>query len=553
MKSSLRAIDLYSGVGGWALGLQMAGIDVVASYEKWGPANETNFKNSRHLAQTVDIRRLNLEDLPKDIDIVVGSPPCTQFSFANRGGNGDIEDGLQDIIKFLSIIDYIKPKLWAMENVPRVAQIIDLELQPGGRLEEFKHLKIKHEVIRMEDFGLPQRRHRCIAGNFDFDLLRSYKTKVSYKTLGQIVRALKTPVEIIDPLYQLTIPKEQLRDHVTEAQLNEEEVRINKASKVNHPVYNSMSFPDSLERSVRTITATCTRVSRESIVISEGQEVYRRLTVRERACLQGFPIVFQFYGSSYSQKLRMVGNAIPPLFSYYVGRALQETKVEALIPVEKLKFDFNQPIPPANDAVPDRPGSTYQETRRFRFAVPSLRLKSGVRFELTNFFESTQAHWRVDFYFGTSKSIQSLNLNKSLFEKVLNSLPNSSKNDIASVLDELSAFIQSADIKNMQRVWCHRGPGTIRPFMLLDKLDEIGDRLKDLLDTISLNAAVLVEDIISTEFGVNDTLPKGLAKLSRNAPLILSGLLAGSLANIELDKHFSMKRLVETRFISNES
>jgi DNA (cytosine-5)-methyltransferase 1 len=39
--TTVRAIDLYSGVGGWSLGLRLAGVEVVASYELWGPANES--------------------------------------------------------------------------------------------------------------------------------------------------------------------------------------------------------------------------------------------------------------------------------------------------------------------------------------------------------------------------------------------------------------------------------------------------------------------------------------------------------------------------------
>ena len=65
--TKLRAIDLYSGVGGWSLGLRLANVEVVASYEKWGPANETNFKNNFHQAQTVDIRRLALADQLADV------------------------------------------------------------------------------------------------------------------------------------------------------------------------------------------------------------------------------------------------------------------------------------------------------------------------------------------------------------------------------------------------------------------------------------------------------------------------------------------------------
>jgi DNA (cytosine-5)-methyltransferase 1 len=136
-KRTYRAIDLYSGVGGWGLGLRMAGIEVIASYDIWGPANETNRKNNRHPVHKVDVRKLALEDLPTNIDIVVGSPPCTQFSYSNRGGSGDIDDGLTDVVKFLEIVSHVRPKIWAMENVPRLADIIGAELSPRGRLARF--------------------------------------------------------------------------------------------------------------------------------------------------------------------------------------------------------------------------------------------------------------------------------------------------------------------------------------------------------------------------------------------------------------------------------
>src|SRR5439155_10784320 len=97
----MRAVDLYSGIGGWALGLGMAGLDVVASYEWWEPANRTRAANFGTSDSAFDIRQLAPETIPSPIDVIVGSPPCTQFSFANRGGSGDIEDGLRDITKFL--------------------------------------------------------------------------------------------------------------------------------------------------------------------------------------------------------------------------------------------------------------------------------------------------------------------------------------------------------------------------------------------------------------------------------------------------------------------
>lgn len=534
----LRAVDLYSGVGGWALGLRLAGIEVVASLERWGMANETNFKNNQHQAQTVDIRRLGLADLPFDIDIVVGSPPCTQFSYSNRGGNGDIEDGLEDIKKFLTVIDHLKPRFWAMENVPRVAMILEQELRPKGRLAGFRHLNIVPKIINMESFGIPQRRQRCIAGNFSFDLLESYAAGMPKRTLGSIIQSLAAN-RVVDPIYGLTLDKGDLRDHVTEDALSDEEVRINRASKTLHTVYNSMSFPDRLDRSVRTITATCTRVSRESIVIEDQNRpgTFRRLTVRERACLQGFPITFQFYGDSYAQKLRMVGNAIPPAFSYYVAQALQGRPADAVQPLTAHAELLKTPVPPAVDARPDKPGARYPWSRTFRFAIPSLRLKSGVRFDLANMVTGTQVTWRVAFYFGTSKSIQTLPLDESLRSRVLSQLPDKLRSKVRAELTHLADFIQHADISNMQKVWSHKSPGLTRPFMLLDQLDGSGDRIRRVLDGRELLARTLVGQEILAGHGMKKALGlPGLKKLDRNATLILSGLLVGSLANTEIAK-----------------
>lgn len=533
---NFRAIDLYAGVGGWSLGLRLAGIEVVASYDRWGAANETNFKNNSHSAQTIDVRRLSPENLPDNIQVVVGSPPCTQFSFSNRGGNGDLDDGLQDIIKFFEIVDHIRPKFWAMENVPRIKDIIERELHPNGRLHRFAHLGINAQVVNMEEYGLPQRRIRCIVGNFDFAILNSYKSRLPRRTLGQVINALNAPKEVVDPIYGITLSSDALSDHVAEFPLNEEEIRINRANKVTHPVYNAMPFPDRQDRSVRTITATCTRVSRESIVISctEDETCCRRLTIRERACLQGFPVHFQFYGDNYGQKLRMVGNAIPPAFTYYVAHAFLGTAMECLPSIESKATGIVVPKPPAKETPPDRPGKKYVASRTFKFAIPSLRLKSGVRFELCNKVGKV-INWQVSFYFGTSKHIHSILLDGSLAAFLKKRLPEEVIHKVSSLLGRLEAFIEAADVARMQTLWSHRGVGRTRPFMLLDELDDVGAELIKVLSNYPDLTEGIVRQVISREH--SGTPLRGVDKLLRNSSLILAGFFVGALANEGLKKH----------------
>ncbi len=529
----MRAIDLYSGVGGWSLGLALAGIEVVASYERFEPANETNRRNNRHQVIPADIRTLDLESLPTEIDLVVGSPPCTQFSYSNRGGGGDLVDGLKDIARFLKIVDYLRPKFWVMENVPRVAAILKTEMSEGGALAEFAHLNAGIKIVNMADWGLPQRRRRSIVGNINFDLLQAYAANTEQRTLGDVVRALQQPA-VLDPIYGTTIDLRNVTDHVPEEPLNEEEVRVNSSAKTSHPVYNAMPFPDPLDRSVRTITATCTRVSRESIVISppENNGAFRRLTLRERACLQGFPLNFQFHGASHGMKGKMIGNAVPPLFSFYVGQACLEIAAEAVRrPADTIGVFVGSDQPAAETKV-ETAGHRYPKDRTFRFSLPGFNFKSGVRFELSNQTKGVSAGWAVGFYFGHSTSIQSLTLDAETARAVLEALPASIQAALTRRAEELREFVSASDVRRMQDVWTRRRPGGTRPFDFLDELGRIGaTMLADVGELSVESAAEALESVLVAQFGDAATKLPGRAKLARLAPSILIGAFLGSVVN----------------------
>lgn len=527
--SKLRAIDLYSGIGGWSLGMAMAGVDVVASYEWWDKANLTNQENNRHSAVQIDIRTLRLSDLPKDIDIVVGSPPCTQFSFANRGGQGDIDDGLKDIAKFLEVVDFLRPKFWAMENVPRVAGIVEKEMQPGGRLSKYAHLNPTIRVVDTCEWGVPQRRQRCIAGNIDFELLYSYREHTTQHTLGDVVRSLAKAV-VVDPLYDVQVDAGAMQDHAIEAYLNDEEERMNREMKTFHPVYNNMAFPDPLNRTARTVTATCTRVSRESIVIAspEHRGKFRRLSVRERGCLQSFPITYQFFGNSHSQKLKMIGNAIPPLFTFYLAQAILNTPAEKLVSPAKgiQRFRPTATVPPKTK--PDLPGGSYARTRRFRAAIPSLRFKSGVRFELSNDFSAEKVEWQVKFFFGNSKNIVSMDLDARLLTVLKRTKSLNEIIEVArSLLQEFESKVATTNAVNMQAKWAHEDVASIHPYELVDAIGGAAAKLQSKLegDLPGVASKTLLRLIEAEGQG------HGLTKVLKHAEPILAGLIVSSLAN----------------------
>ena len=531
MNKNLTAIDFYSGIGGWSLGFELAGIKILKSYEWWEPANNTHNKNLAANTLQADIRELDISMIPHDVDFVIGSPPCNQFPYSNRGGSGDLKEGLQDIRKFLEIVSSVKPKFWAMENVPRVAKVIQKEIQNGGVLEQFSGI-LKTEMIHVVDmsaFGLPQRRKRCIVGNFDFELLMSYTSKCRSKSLKNVLDCLSSR-RVIDPNYTLELSANALTDHEKESVLNWEELRFNRDAKTFHTVYNDMSFPEHLDKPVRTVTATCTRVSRESIIVPEGDD-FRRLTIRERGCLQGFPVNYEFFGPTYSVKIKMIGNAIPPVFTYYLAKAFQETKLDDIVLHDEVNFPFRCSSETAPVTLPDTDGKSYRENRSFRFAIPNLRFKSGTRFELSN--HSGKLPWTIDFYFGDSKRIKTLALNAVVFQ--------STKAELSKYrpgcMSKIERYLVSSpviDSETLQSTWAKRANST-HPFTLLDEFGELASKI--MLELASLDKKI-VDDVLSKilEDYSEGVVIIGKQKLLKYSVEIVSGLLMGAYVNSKLVK-----------------
>lgn len=507
------AIDLYAGVGGWGLGLEFSGVRLLDSFEWWEEAARTHQANLGGKVSVVDIRSLTRAQLPESVDIIVGSPPCTQFSYSNRGGSGDIADGLRDIAKFLEVVEELRPRAWAMENVPRVAEILRRELQYGS-LSRFGHLVPVIEVVNAADWGVPQARKRMIAGSFDFRLLESYKSLWPQRTLGKVIEGLNHNPDC-DPVYGWSV--ETLTDNLPEESLDIEEERLNRESKTYHRVYNKMSFPDRLDRPARTVTALCTRVSRESIVIDDGDSGFRRLSIRERGCLQSFPAAYQFVGSSYGSRLKMVGNAIPPLLAFNVVQALLET------PVANVALPATPPAlcAPTPSMSPPRPTRRFAANRRFAAAIPGLRFGSGMRFELTNTV-GTWA-WTTQFFYGSSKGFRQCNLDGTL---VQHTDDRNLKAWIGSVTDavyERNTKLPS-DAAELQRVWTRRAEGD-GPYVVVDALGELSNwalaELNDLgPDSQEINR-ILHRSLDVPE---NERAVGSMRKILASAPAVLAGL-----------------------------
>ena len=530
----MAAIDLYSGIGGWTTGFKMAGIDVVNSYEWWKDANNTHNKNFGTNHSEINIRELKLEDLPNpdEIEFVLGSPPCTQFSYANRGGNGDIADGMIDIYKFLEVVEYLNPRYWAMENVPRVAKIIEREIQKGGSLYRFRNLFSKNgiRVYDSSDFGVPQKRKRMIAGRLPFELLESYIQITPKLTMGDVLNALNKDT-VIDPIFEARIKKEDISDHIFEASLSAEEARINGDSKSYHSVYNKMNFPDKWDRPARTITALCTRVSRESIIIKDHYNNLRRLTVRERGCLQSFPLNYQYYSSSYGGKLKMIGNAVPPVLTFYIAQSMLERTVEEVLTPKQVNNPIVLADEPAVIHTPDKRGAKYSWSRSFWLAIPGLRFGSGVRYELRNYHDKRDqsTSWKMNFFFGNSKNIKSKKLDIELFKRSSHIIYHLNNDKLNKLVEEFISYCETLDIEGLQKNWTNKDRARVGPIELIDNLGKFSDQFKKVfrkkksIEKVLLN---FIEDELRNGNGKVDN-----KKLSDSPIDVFVGMLMGSCFN----------------------
>ena len=126
-----------------------------------------------------------------------------------------------------------------------------------------------------------------------------------------------------DPNYIFSIPFTDLTDHFYDPSFAPSEARSIERAKTNHPYMGLLAWPDKLEEPARTVVAT--QLGRETLVLHDKKGTnceFRRATVRECAAIQSFPSTYQFFGSSYNIKYRLVGDAVPPLMAFAIAKEI---------------------------------------------------------------------------------------------------------------------------------------------------------------------------------------------------------------------------------------
>lgn len=154
----MKVIDLFSGAGGMSLGFEKAGFDILAAYEYWDKAIEIYKNNFAHPIYNVDLWNMkDYSDMKRlNPDIIIGGPPCQDFSSA---GKRDESLGRSDLtIIFSKIIAEVKPKFVVMENVARVEK--SNAYKEAKSILEDANYGLTSIVLDASLCGVPQKRKR---------------------------------------------------------------------------------------------------------------------------------------------------------------------------------------------------------------------------------------------------------------------------------------------------------------------------------------------------------------------------------------------------------
>jgi DNA (cytosine-5)-methyltransferase 1 len=299
----MKVVSLFSGAGGLDLGFQMAGHDIVWANDMYEDAVQTYRSNLGCHIFLENIFEIESAAIP-ECDIVIGGFPCQGFSVANV--KRSIEDERNQLYRQLvRVVGDKKPRFFVAENVKGLLNLAGGEILKMI-LSDFIDIgyNVQVKLLNSADFGVPQHRHRVffvgVRNDVDFPFqfpaathnVDGYGGLLPWVSVGEALAAIPDP----DKPHNLTnhdYSKYKLR-------------------------FNGYLGHRLVDPSKPAPTITARGDDKGGVVVLHHPNNLRRMSCRELATVQSFPIHFTFCGSR-SSVYRQIGNAVPPLLSFAVA------------------------------------------------------------------------------------------------------------------------------------------------------------------------------------------------------------------------------------------
>lgn len=326
----IRTVDLFCGCGGMSLGFQNNGYTIVGAFDFWQSAIDCYSSNFNHNACRLDLSKKNtaLSAIrPLAPEIIIGGPPCQDFSSAGERKEGERANLT---ISFAKIVKSIKPKYFVMENVSRAKS--SEAYKEARKLFKAAGYGLTEQVLDASKCGVPQKRKRffCVGALGEEDAFLDTYLFANQSVLPLTMREFFDTNHYDLPFdYYYRHPRSYARRAVFS--VNEPAATIRGVNRPKPPEYkqhtNDASAPDGVSS----------------------------LTFRHRALLQTFPQSFRFCDNQAVSE-QLIGNAVPVNLASHVAKALlayenKETGSRAIDFPRWLQNEHKYSPPAAKDVV----------------------------------------------------------------------------------------------------------------------------------------------------------------------------------------------------------
>lgn len=320
-------VSLFAGCGGFDLGFEKAGFNVIWANEFDASIHDTyRLNHPKTILNTADVRTLSDGDIP-DCDGIIGGPPCQSWS------EGGCQLGIQDprgklFLDYIRIVKTKKPKFFVIENV----QGILVEKHRDSLCGFLKLLgdigySVSYKLLNAANYKVPQDRFRVffVGVRKDLNNIFAFPDVVNRQpiTLRQAIGDIRAQpymsVRDIPEKEWCSLPNHDVyagpydakymsRNRVRSWNETSFTIQAQARNTPQHPQAPKMTF-----------------VSPNKRVFARGSEhLYRRLSVRECARIQTFSDSFRFMYDDILDGYKMVGNAVPPRLAYYIALQIQK-------------------------------------------------------------------------------------------------------------------------------------------------------------------------------------------------------------------------------------
>jgi len=301
----MKYIELFAGIGGFALALDKLGHECVYTNEWDKHAVKVYEKQFNRTVDTRDIRKVSTEEIPEH-DLLVGGFPCQAFSIAGKRLGFDDTRGTL-FFEIARILKNKQPKNFILENVKGLIShnsgqtfrtIISTIAELG--------YDCQWSVLNSKNFGVPQNRERVyIVGN-----------------LRGISRPEIFPIRHINSENNKTFQQSEITSTITTTHTHGTSFNMSY-------VVGDFRFDEGIRIRKNNITPTINGTMKgqdisTSILLFPKVEIdkkIRRLTEVECERLQGFPDNWT-EGISSTQRYKCLGNAVTVNVVYEIAKNL---------------------------------------------------------------------------------------------------------------------------------------------------------------------------------------------------------------------------------------